>query len=430
MSVPHILQNGPGNWPDAVKFMDNYDFLESIVSGSNLANSGFESWGNGTTFSNPANGALVAEDWEISKAGTALPTCNVSRDITIKDTGTYSCKMDITVAGSGDSYVGITQENPNYGVLSGKTVLVGARVKTSAASKVRVHLFDGATSVYSQSHTGGGGWENLYIYYTVPASPTKLRLIIEVFQSDFTGQIYIDSAFFYVCRSGISDNVKANLSKQIDFFNMALNVRNALGSPMQAVKASRFGSSSSSPCLVLGTKYNGTTVAINYDPIKNTSGSFTGDGRELLLRNGFVILTPNSAETGFHKIMTVTDGNVSMESAYNQTTASAANVNVDATGNLKRSTSSARYKTDIKPYEKGMEHLEKLNPVSFKSLKEEDGREFAGLIAEEVDALGMKEFVEYDKDGRPDALYYQNMIALLINSVKELKARLDKAGIK
>ncbi len=121
---------------------------------------------------------------------------------------------------------------------------------------------------------------------------------------------------------------------------------------------------------------------------------------------------------------------MSMESAYNQTTASAANVNVDATGNLKRSTSSARYKTDIKPYEKGMEHLEKLNPVSFKSLKEEDGREFAGLIAEEVDALGMKEFVEYDKDGRPDALYYQNMIALLINSVKELKARLDKAGIK
>ena len=50
---------------------------------------------------------------------------------------------------------------------------------------------------------------------------------------------------------------------------------------------------------------------------------------------------------------------------------------------------------------------------------------FAGLIAEEVDAQNLNEFVMYDSEGRPDALAYQNMIALLINAVKDLNAKVE-----
>jgi len=33
MTMPNILYNGPGNWPDADKLMANYDYLENIAKG-------------------------------------------------------------------------------------------------------------------------------------------------------------------------------------------------------------------------------------------------------------------------------------------------------------------------------------------------------------------------------------------------------------
>ena len=39
----------------------------------------------------------------------------------------------------------------------------------------------------------------------------------------------------------------------------------------------------------------------------------------------------------------------------------------------------------------------------------------------------MTEFVQYAEDGTPDALAYQNMIALVFKAIQELKAELDQA---
>ena len=49
---------------------------------------------------------------------------------------------------------------------------------------------------------------------------------------------------------------------------------------------------------------------------------------------------------------------------------------------------------------------------------------FGGLIAEEVHDAGLTEFVEYDKDNKPDALQYSNMLSLCIKAIQELEARI------
>jgi hypothetical protein len=109
------------------------------------------------------------------------------------------------------------------------------------------------------------------------------------------------------------------------------------------------------------------------------------------------------------------------------TTGNAANMFVSAgDGAIYRSTSSIKYKKNVKNYEKGLKEVLNLRPVTYEGLgKIDSNKTFAGLIAEEVHDLGLNEFVQYAEDGTPDALGYQNMIALLTKAIQELKQEID-----
>jgi len=105
------------------------------------------------------------------------------------------------------------------------------------------------------------------------------------------------------------------------------------------------------------------------------------------------------------------------------TTASAANVFINSsTGAMQRSTSSLRYKTDIEDAEWTGDQIDALRPVTYKGINDGD-RVFGGLIAEEVHAAGLTEFVEYNEDGQPDALLYGHMVSLLLKEIQSLRAR-------
>jgi hypothetical protein len=113
-------------------------------------------------------------------------------------------------------------------------------------------------------------------------------------------------------------------------------------------------------------------------------------------------------------------------SPYNNTTGTAANLSVLADGSLARSTSSLKYKNNVENYTKGLAEVMQLRPVSYEGKNDIDnGKQFAGLIAEEVHELGLTEFVQYAEDGSPDALAYSNMVALLVKAIQELKAEID-----
>jgi hypothetical protein len=114
-------------------------------------------------------------------------------------------------------------------------------------------------------------------------------------------------------------------------------------------------------------------------------------------------------------------------SPYNNTSGAAANLVVTASGGLERSTSSLKYKKEVRDYDKGLAEVMGMRPVYYKGKNPNDGdKQFAGLIAEEIDALGLNEFVTYADDGSPDALAYQNMIALLTKAIQEQQKQIDE----
>ena len=111
---------------------------------------------------------------------------------------------------------------------------------------------------------------------------------------------------------------------------------------------------------------------------------------------------------------------------YNNTSGSGANMVVLSSGTIARSTSSLKYKRDVKNATHGLTELLQLRPVTYKGKSEKDGETvFGGLIAEEVHATGLTEFVQYSDDGSPDALAYGNMVSLLVKSIQELKTIVD-----
>jgi hypothetical protein len=92
-------------------------------------------------------------------------------------------------------------------------------------------------------------------------------------------------------------------------------------------------------------------------------------------------------------------------------------IGYDTNGDLKNSSSSLRYKYDIENYNKGLEEVMQLRPVSFKFNGEE--RQNIGYIAEEIDALGLTEVMLYNDENQPDGVLYANMVALLTKAIQE-----------
>lgn len=118
------------------------------------------------------------------------------------------------------------------------------------------------------------------------------------------------------------------------------------------------------------------------------------------------------------------NGYVFAVGSYNSTTASAVNINIDSNGNIQRSTSSIRYKTNVQDNPHGLSKVLQLRSVTYKGINDGD-TVFGGLIAEEVHALGLSEYVMYNETGEPEGLAYGNMVSLLAKAVQELAARVE-----
>lgn len=120
------------------------------------------------------------------------------------------------------------------------------------------------------------------------------------------------------------------------------------------------------------------------------------------------------------------DGEVSAQGIYSATTASAANVFVETDGTLKRSTSSAKYKTEIADMtapERGV--LMDLRPISYLSTCQGDDakRRHFGLIAEEVFEVSPS-LVHLGADRAPEGVMYERIVPHLIAGHQAHEARI------
>ena len=111
--------------------------------------------------------------------------------------------------------------------------------------------------------------------------------------------------------------------------------------------------------------------------------------------------------------------------AYNDTTASAANMFITSGGQLTRATSALKYKQDIRDLESV--DINKFRAVRYKSKCDADDQtlDHFGVIADEVDQAGIKELVSYGADGEVEGFQYERLTVVLLKAVQELKAEVD-----
>ena len=110
-------------------------------------------------------------------------------------------------------------------------------------------------------------------------------------------------------------------------------------------------------------------------------------------------------------------------SIFGQTSSGGTPVYVNLMGKLDTTTSSQRFKEDIKPMNSASETLFALKPVTFRYKKEIDpqGIPQFGLIAEDVEKVN-PDLVVRDKDGKVNTVRYEQINAMLLNEfLKEHK---------
>src|SRR5436190_1294968 len=101
-------------------------------------------------------------------------------------------------------------------------------------------------------------------------------------------------------------------------------------------------------------------------------------------------------------------------------------VYIDSAGQLGTASSSRRFKRDIKPIGNASEALLALKPVSFAYKAHRDNTPQFGLVAEAV-AEANPDLVIYDTDGKPFAVRYEAVNAMLLNEfLKEHKAFVEE----
>lgn len=120
-------------------------------------------------------------------------------------------------------------------------------------------------------------------------------------------------------------------------------------------------------------------------------------------------------------------GNLTVPAIYTNTTASVAYVAVDSNGLLQRGGVSAlRYKQDVRD----LEHIDVnlFRPVRYKSKCENDDQalDHFGIIADEVDAAGIKELVTYGENGEVEGFQYERLTVVLLKEIQNLKSRIEQ----
>lgn len=180
--------------------------------------------------------------------------------------------------------------------------------------------------------------------------------------------------------------------------------------------------------------YNNGTNAQVADTGVGTLTGF-GDSWGLNLSNGTGILAIGT--NGTTRIEVQTSGSVRINNALrvqgHQTTASGANCVIDTAGWIYRSTSSLRYKRDVRTLTaEEASVIYRLRPVRYRSVAEADPKDwtFYGFIAEEA-ADEDPRFVAFrrEEDGTltPDGMQYDRLTVPLVFEMRRLRADLDRA---
>jgi Chaperone of endosialidase len=111
---------------------------------------------------------------------------------------------------------------------------------------------------------------------------------------------------------------------------------------------------------------------------------------------------------------------------FGQASASGIAVLINGNGRLGTTTSSKRFKEDIKSMDKASETLFAFRPVTFHYTREIDpvGKSQFGLVAEDVEKVN-PDLVVRDKEGKPYSVRYDQVNAMLLNEFLKARRQID-----
>ena len=189
----------------------------------------------------------------------------------------------------------------------------------------------------------------------------------------------------------------------------------------------------------LATSSTGITVTGN---ITNASGDFTldvagdisldADGGDILFKDGgTTIATLSNTSSDFVITTGVQDkdfiikgddgGSAITALTLDMSAAGAATFNNDVTAFSDR-----RLKTDIKNIENALPKVMQMQGVYYKRNDVEDAREQVGVIAQDMEAIVPEVVLTADDKMQTKSVDYGKLCAVLIESIKELKAEIDE----
>jgi len=116
-----------------------------------------------------------------------------------------------------------------------------------------------------------------------------------------------------------------------------------------------------------------------------------------------------------------------IKSIFGQTSATGIPVLINSNNKLGTTTSSKRFKHEIKPMDKDSEILFALKPVTFRYKKDIDpaGTRQLGLVAEDVEKVNPG-LVVRDKEGKPYTVRYDQVNAMLLNEFLKAHRRMEE----
>ena len=146
--------------------------------------------------------------------------------------------------------------------------------------------------------------------------------------------------------------------------------------------------------------------------------------------NGIIKIKDSTINSNNKLNLTATNG-IASSTILNSTNSGSANVTIDNSGILHKVSSSIRFKKNIQPInnlETKSNNFLKLTPKTWNDKNDHSNnpKQYVGLIAEDLEKLGLEEFVEYDKQGKPAGIMYDRLIVLLLPTINKL---IKKVGI-
>lgn len=236
-------------------------------------------------------------------------------------------------------------------------------------------------------------------------------------------------------------NIQINTCTDAFACTLALGINQSSGLPVSfsVAEPATFSTTLTGPTVTITAPTSGTALDVTGVSASNGifvhAASASGSSFGMRIDGGttsadFALLVQNqTAAAQYFRVQG--DGAVKFPAI--STTASAANAFLDSAlgNNLLRSTSSRRYKQDIRPLSLAQaSEVLKLQPITYRSKAAADDptKLWFGLVAEDVAAVEPR-LVAYDAQGRPDGVQYDRVGVLTLRLVQEQQRQIQALRI-